>query len=561
MYSNSFHPKGTYFTVLAALTIPVAAQTLERVPPKTHLPRSHDMATGCLLHDFQNDGAAELFVGAMGQNLQIWRNFGDGRFESSSAVPAATMPGGVGASRIRVADLDNDGDPDVLAAAQGGIRYFRRAANGEYDDVTGGLLDIPTPWSSVFDLADVDADGDIDLIVGGIVLRLFVNDGTGRFLPSAPTALPPLSALEDSFRFGDFDADGDPDIAMVSLGVPRVLVNDGTGAFIDAPGLVSTGTVITGVSDLEVADIDSDGDADVLISSGVAGAAMVLRNDGAGLLVDDTANALPAGHTNGGTELADLNGDGLLDIVTNRDARLLLNSGAGVFVDAPVDHLRIQQETSSVSLGDVDSDGDVDIAVTHRDHELPVELFLNDGSARFIGAMRTRVPGSFGYGSKIAAGDIDGDGDADLVELVDETFGIVTAELRVLANDGFNDYTDITETALPFATGTAVAIEVADVSGDGVADIIAGGQNAPLRLYISNGGVFTDASSLLPSIHVNVASIAVGDVNGDGLADLFLGCSRSIPLPVYPHENRLYLQTPTGLSSIGRIRTCPASST
>ncbi len=179
----------------------------------------------------------------------------------------------------------------------------------------------------------------------------------------------------------------------------------------------------------------------------------------------------------------------------------------------------------SVALGDVDGDGDLDLVT--GSYGWLNQVYLNDGKGAFTDSMQ--VLGSLSTRS-IALGDVDGDGDLDLVE------GNGDGESnRVYLNDGKGMFIG---TRQALGTARTKSIALGDVDGDGDLDLVAGNYDQPNHVYLNNGkGIFTDSGQALGSFSTN--SIALSDMDDDGDPDLVAGSSGQ--------SNRVYLNDGTGV--------------
>jgi hypothetical protein len=175
-------------------------------------------------------------------------------------------------------------------------------------------------WSWDLELVDVDQDWDLDILVSSKsspTSYLFRNDGTGHFT-NDPDALPHYPNNYD-FAVMDVDGDGDLDLATINDGVNsrnHLFINDGTGVFTDETATRMTGTANPGADDNAsvFVDVDSDGDADLLVAS-LSGPERLLINDGTGHFTlggQATPNDTPGSL---GIAVGDLNGDGRPDVV------------------------------------------------------------------------------------------------------------------------------------------------------------------------------------------------------------------------------------------------------
>lgn len=327
------------------------------------------------LGDLDGDGDLDAVFPNMGDTAsQIWVNDGTGNFSDSGQV--LTKQGhGVG-----VGDLDGDGDLDIIMTCAhydpgGGwrkkpSRVYLNEGRGTFQDSGQDIGDTELSGTGL-QLIDLEGDGDLDAHIiyyepEGMADKVYVNDGTGQFRDSG------LSLTEDVFAWGDLDADGDVDLMAKIFGQGyRVRLNDGSGRLEIGWELEDSETMR---GEIALADFDQDGDLDALIANGSSseGSAptRLLWNDGG---------------VQGGT--------------------------LGQFTDS------VQQlhETSAAKfgVGDLDRDGDLDVFVSNE--SLPNEVWLNDGSGRFIDSgLRLAVSGHW-LTTHPSLGDLDGDGDLDVV--------------------------------------------------------------------------------------------------------------------------------------------------
>jgi hypothetical protein len=396
-------------------------------------------------------------------------------------------------------------------------------------------------------VGDIDGDGDPDLLTvsdysyysGVINIRL--NDGTGSF--GSPQSLPPTRAMQ-GLTLGDVDADGDLDLLTANYveGSVSIRRNNGSGTF----GPSQEVAVGQGVVQIVLADIDADGDLDLLALTYLNSGVSVRLNDGTGTF--SGYDAVPVERYPVRMAVGDLDADGDLDLVTaNSDslfntASVRLNNGQGSF--AASQELRLGTSPSSVALGDIDGDGDLDLLVTTRTSD--VAVFLNGGDATgsntgvFAPSPGPRIL-TFGGPVSIAVGDVDGDGDLDL--LTADYFGYGVS-VRLNGGDATGSNTGFFSRGSQVLVGfSPVCVTLGDVDGDGDLDLLStspgqGGSvvgNVSVRLNGgdasgSNTGAFSDGSTV--PVGDTPRSVALGDVDGDGDLDLFTANSGDNTLSV-----------------------------
>ena len=354
---------------------------------------------------------------------------------------------------------------------------------------------------------DLDGDGDLDLVLPQEWRpnRILINDGQARFSHAA-NALPapredelvrpahiqqPLQKDTEDVSIADFNGDGLIDFIMVvedDTKFGRGNVHEyyrarGDGAYDRIYGQLPD-TIADAIAH---ADINGDGAPDIIISG--EGQDRLFINDGAGNFRDETETRLPQeSATAQDIEFFDADGDGDLDLVLGLEGghALWINNGRGVFADETAACLPQpgNVEARKVTPADVDGDGDLDLYFAHvswqgrapQDH-----LLINDGGGLFTNESATRLPREQWLGLDAEFGDLDGDGDLDIV------IGN-GGDVRILANNGAGHFTDVTSEALPASIpGLSISIEIADFNGDGKPDIYVGqlAENARDRLLLN----------------------------------------------------------------------------
>jgi len=338
-------------------------------------------------------------------------------------------------------DIDGDGDLDAFISGRADqtIVTGLYLNDGHGEDGTrrfslspSSLTDVVYSFSS---FADVDGDGDLDLLVGGSTslewpyvsaTRLYRNDN-GVFSAISESGLPDLHS--GAIAWGDLDADGDLDLVFSGVSSSNELLtvvakNSGDGTFETDEDMI-TGI---GYGDADLADIDGDLDLDLVISgaSDNGFVTLVMRND-SGSFTDTGAN-LP-GYTFSSVDLGDFDGDGDPDLVLSGglvselifegNLQIYRNDG-GAFDTTDFEFDGIL--AGDVTWGDYDHDGDADLLLIGAEAALgrrSASIIRNDDAEGF--KIATLLVGAIF--SDADWGDFDGDGDLDLLTIGSTTYG------------------------------------------------------------------------------------------------------------------------------------------
>lgn len=355
--------------------------------------------------------------------------------------------------------------------------------------------------------------GSTMVLLGGALL---VGPNTAPRSFDRVLLLETTSETSASVSIGDVDGNGTVDLVLAKGRhwplTNLILRNDGKGHFTTAPLAEAPDRTYSAA----LADLDGDGDLDLVVSNDRPDQKRIYHNDGKGVFHVAATFGQPEWSTRYVT-VADLNGDARPDLmVANRSANpaapkpsfVCLNSGTGTFPDCVA---VATQSATIIVAADLDGDGTTDLFVPHRDGGQNL-IFWNDGSGRFAGGGTPVGPASSQIRAAAAA-DITGDGVMDLM-VGDEQHGLylyVGTAKRTFAEP----------TGVGARTGAPYAVAAADLNRDGMLDLVVGRQGAPGSVFFNQGGralTFTETS--WNDGKGAVYGVAVADLDGDGWPDI-----------------------------------------
>ena len=360
-------------------------------------------------------------------------------------------------------------------------------------------------------IADLDGDGNPELIARGaqFTTRVFHNAGHARFDSFTDYQMPEYPGYTAA---ADVTGDGVTDVIVLGSGQDLITVRPGLGDGqlgdrIDSPVPHASIRYV-------LVELTGDGLPDVVTEDGEQ--LLLLPGDGNGVF----GAPQPLASTLGPVKrlaAADLNNDGLQDIVaiaTDPPDCLVLLAAPGGGIEEPI-HLAAPQDTTSLALADADADGSTDILIGQTNesggHPRGVWLYTNDGAGQFPDPpvfTSTGVPGVSAQPFGVGVADLTGDGLPDLV--------VSGQHLLIFRGTG--------NPAAPFGGGFTwgrvdelTDITFGDLNTDGVTDMVVSGSDC--LAFLNDGtGAFRAPWAEIPMVHPD--KLAAGDLNDDGVTDL-----------------------------------------
>ncbi len=306
------------------------------------------------LADLNGDGFADVVHGNAGTagNLSVRLSQGDGTFGGSIGLGAYDSP-------YALVDFNNDGNTDIVSHTTLGTQHYLSLRLGQGDGNFGGsslLTGVSTP--TAITTGDINNDGNQDVVIDG---RAYLGNGSTGISGSSPIG---GSLTNIGFiSLNDFNNDGNLDVirrgTSGTSGALEVRLGNGDGTF-DASAAYTSGTTV----DPAVADFNGDGNLDI-IASGTSPSLVIRFGDGTGG-VSSTNFVLPITTGIGSVQAADFNGDGYQDIVSGRtgaDFQIQLGSGDGSFSTA------VSYGSGATRIGgvaDLNGDGVLDVVASDR---------------------------------------------------------------------------------------------------------------------------------------------------------------------------------------------------
>ncbi|HEY2460633.1 MAG TPA: VCBS repeat-containing protein [Candidatus Acidoferrum sp.] len=327
-------------------------------------------------------------------------------------------------------------------------------------------------------IADVNHDGKLDIIVANVddaTVSVLLGDGQGHFTTASGSPFP-CNRNPNDIAVADMNGDGNPDLVIANHQTPyiTILLGDGKGGFRPAEHSPFTTPSNPHPHGVAVGNFMGDGKPAVVTDSWGTDKILLIPSDGRGNLILP-GKLFPADlHTDSGVRTADFDKDGNLDVVTIDQARntvgLLLGDGKGGFRKAPGSPFPGGDTPWSFTVGDINGDGSPDVAVIPYERDirdpkkLGITVLLGDGK----GGLSTMRGSPFSLvgctgPARVAIGDVKGDGIRDMVVSCAQNDKLF---FFMGAKDGMFQ---ISSRSIPTGWGGLAA---ADLNGDGKDEIV-----------------------------------------------------------------------------------------
>lgn len=479
--------------------------------------------------DVDNDGDLDL-VTANSTLVLVLENDGKGAFAVASTVPVAAF------TRFAIAtDLDGDQLAEIITANKNSSQVTIHRNLGEGAFGPGTILSAGDQPSAVT-ATDVNGDGHTDLAVcnwRSNDASILLGDGKGQFAPPVHYETGGSSLL--AIVSGDLNDDATVDLAVASFKGVSVLLNQTDGSFL--PAVVYDGVP----SSLALADIEGDGDLDLVSVLPGNGSVSALLNEGEGTFSNTTGLAVI--WQSDFATVGDIDGNGAVDIaVTSElDQRLVRMFGG------QSGRLRLASRTHPMGnrphgavLADLDEDGFVDL-LCPTGHGRTISMLLGDST----GLPRVQRHHTVTESSRlhsIDVADFDGDGDLDLVTADTEANRVrvlLSAAQGALAEDEqlFSEERAFVSDWGPFM------VRAGDLDGDGHIDIASANpaSNSVSLLFNAGDAMFEERIDLGVGSHP--LALTVQDLDGDLDLDLAVTNGNSASLSILANlGNRVFAE-------------------
>ena len=338
-------------------------------------------ATYVAVGDFRGNGMPDLAVAQDGTYTYIFLANGDGTFNQAAGSPLQIQkpPWDTLVSQlsdfVTVGDFNNSGKLGIAVASDtnANVSVFLGNGDGTFTPSTAFVYTAGQPTRSIA-AADFRNCGNLDLVatstISGFPVNFLLGYGDGAFNQASLSANGSISSATMAV-IGDFNSDGKLDVAVTGGGVPSpqdqvtVLLGNGDGTFSFGPSPVfATGAAPQAIA---TADLNNDGKLDLVIANSQGSSLTILLGNGDGTFTPASGSPVTVGTQPSAIAVADLNGDGKLDVAVanllDGTVTILLGNGDGTFTPSSMSPVSVGQWPISIAIGDFNSSGRLGLAV------------------------------------------------------------------------------------------------------------------------------------------------------------------------------------------------------
>jgi hypothetical protein len=457
--------------------------------------------------------------------VSVYLNNGDGSFQQGVSYWAGYFPQGVG-----IADLNGDGHVDILSANANGSDVTVLIGNGDgtFQTPTRGYSAGGYPWTKPL-IADFNNDAKYDLLVTNYLpdvlfaVTSLPGFGDGTFAAAIDYFSPATSAANASYGIGlasaDFNSDGQADYVLGTsgpsgAGVVVFLGDSGTGVLLPGVNYGTSGTL----NYVATGDFDQDGTPDIVASDAASGDIELFLGNGDGTF--QAAQTFTTGAAAGqGLVAGDFNHDNWPDVAmlaSSASVIVLLNDTSGAFLAGT--SYSITNAASEIKAADLDEDGNLDLVAPQHDSNF-VSILKGNSNGTFSSLSDFDLGSS--YPLNIAVGDLNADGHQDLAVTIDDFNAGMGIAVALGNGDGsFQSATLYPTTQSASNEPYPAGVQIVDLDQDGHLDLVYDNSHLGTVGILFGVGDGTFYSAVEFPAGGYPYELLMADVNGDGAADV-----------------------------------------
>lgn len=463
--------------------------------------------------DIDNDGDLDILTGGQDDTIILLENINTGDFQN----PVIIYDGNYNTKKIRTVDLNNDNLLDIVSSHDNGTIYWaKNLGSNNYENrqyITGS-----SDNGTALDFIDINEDGFLDIVTANNYssdnVRYIINQNGLSFDNNNAVIID--NTIEEPYEINakDIDNDGKKDIVV------SFWTNDNISWYRNLGNAVFSNRIeitnnISNPKSFIVDDVDNDNSNDIISSSYSPSKVSLFKNQNSGNSFKESILNYWYGYPMD-IKSDDLNNDGNKDIVMACDDLLWFkNYGNANFSSYKLISSALESNPFIESIiSDLDLDAKKDIIGLRHDG---IEIFTDTGNEEYLG---TFYPYGFLNGNMVLE-DIDGDGYNDIIVRVydDNDSKYKVAWIKNNGDLSFGDISIFTDNSYGFSPNKITA---GDIDNDGDIDVVVSSQNYSSIHLLKNDGLGNFTNNLvMESITTN--PISLEDVNNDGYLDIISG--------------------------------------